>query len=219
MSTDCKSNCWTFVYKYIVMSSLDLLLEAFQEVNELIREGAVHSEVIDLVSESVSDGQHSDVLLEGHSDESNVQIVTHVEVVDLLSDTMSDDSSSGSADSTESVLGSVDYGANVEDVLAIQLMLESGRGVFGHTGCILERRISLLQGAGLGIFLSSSDSVIFTTRRLSRSYSRRDALIARSLFLSRSQSAFFFNSVSKCVRFSKPLSLPTSTIAPLFDFF
>lgn len=118
--------------------------------------GVVHVDVIVTALETIG----------GTNEESNgvVEIVDLTNVSDsaeeesvpnLVSEEESDNSDN--SDEVESQFGDedwIDFAANAEDIVAIEFMLASGRGVYGHTNCVLERRPSRLLNAGFGIFLA-----------------------------------------------------------------
>lgn len=77
-----------------------------------------------------------------------------VTVVDNVEDSMEEEEST----IEEEVVWGGD--ASLADIREIERMIESGSGVFGNANCKLELRMSLLQGAGRGVFVKNG-SVIY----------------------------------------------------------
>lgn len=105
-------------------------------------------EIIDLVSNDSMDST-------AHSADSDLEILMANNIVEEIVVIDDDVSSDASNDEMNDVffLQEIDFTATNADIVAIDAMLNGGFGVWGHTNCILERRVSLLQNAGLGIFL------------------------------------------------------------------
>jgi len=123
--------------------------------------------VIDLIS--VDSSQST-----AHSLDSEIELVTpnnldvassdsEIEVVpsnNMGEEIISLDDNSNSDETNDiPLIGAIDFSASENDITAINVMLSTGTGIFGHANCILERRLSLLQGAGMGIFLREGEVI------------------------------------------------------------
>lgn len=102
-------------------------------------------EIIDLVSDdSFGSTAHSNA-------DSEIEVLMQNDIVQEIMPVNDDLSSVASNDTL--FVDVINFAANEADIIAINAMLNSGSGVYGHGNCLLERRVSLLQNAGLGIFL------------------------------------------------------------------